>query len=63
MIASDGNPFERLDVESFIIYAGERFDFVVNASMPVGNYWVRARGLGDCGNKQASQVSIISSDN
>ena len=56
MIASDGNTFERVDVESFNIFAGERFDFVLNASMPVGNYWIRVRGLADCGVKQAKQV-------
>ena len=56
MIASDGNPFEKVEVESFNIFAGERYDFVLNASMPVGNYWVRVRGLADCGVKQAKQV-------
>ena len=58
MIASDGWAFERVDVESFNIFAGERFDFVLNASMPVGNYWVRVRGLADCGVKQAKQVKM-----
>ena len=56
MIASDGNPFEAVDVDSFNIFAGERYDFVLDASMPVGNYWVRARGFEDCTDKQAKQV-------
>ena len=56
MIATDGNPFEKMDVQSFNIFAGERFDFVLNASLPVGNYWVRVRGLADCGVKLAKQV-------
>ena len=56
MIATDGNPFEKVDVESFNIFAGERYDFVLNASLPVGNYWVRARGLADCSVKRAKQV-------
>lgn len=58
MIATDGNAFEKTDVESFNIFAGERFDFVLNASLPVGNYWIRTRGLADCGVKQARQVSF-----
>ena len=57
MIASDGSAFERVDVESFNIFAGERYDFVLNASKPVGNYWVRVRGLADCEVKQAKQVT------
>ena len=57
MIATDGKPFEKVDVASFNIFAGERYDFVLNASMPVGNYWVRVRGLADCNVKQAKQVS------
>jgi len=56
MIASDGHAFEKTDTQSFNIFAGERYDFVINASLPVGNYWVRVRGLADCGVKQAKQV-------
>ena len=56
MIATDGNPFEKVEVDSFNIFAGERFDFVLNASQAIGNYWVRVRGLADCGVKQAKQV-------
>lgn len=56
MIATDGAPFEKTEVESYIIYPGERFDFVVNASMAVKNYWIRFRGLADCGEKHTKQV-------
>ncbi|XP_052228206.1 uncharacterized protein LOC127842632 [Dreissena polymorpha] len=59
MIASDGNAFEPLEVETFNIFAGERFDFVLSAVMPVGNYWIRTRGLADCGVKSAHQVAIL----
>ncbi|KAL4230719.1 Mco1p [Mactra antiquata] len=59
MIATDGNAFEKIEADSFNIFAGERYDFVLNASMPVGNYWVRVRGLADCGVKQAKQVAIL----
>jgi hypothetical protein len=60
MIASDGSPFEKIEVNSFIIFAGERFDFVLNASQPVGNYWIRVRGLGVCGFSKVKQVSWTS---
>ncbi|PIK55769.1 hypothetical protein BSL78_07329 [Apostichopus japonicus] len=48
VIASDGRPFESVTVDSFIIYGGERFDFVLNANQEVGNYWMRVKGLADC---------------
>ena len=56
MIASDGSPFDKTEVESFNIFAGERYDFVVNATNPVGNYWIRVRGLADCETYHARQV-------
>lgn len=59
IIASDGSPFQKIEVESFNIFAGERFDFVLNATEAVGNYWIRVRGLADCGVKQAKQVAIL----
>ena len=31
-----------------LVFSGERYDFVLNANQPVGNYWVYAVGLWDC---------------
>ena len=59
MIASDGVPFFPKVVESFLIFAGERFDFVIEAKQAVGNYWIRARGLADCTNKKANTAAIL----
>ncbi|XP_013420403.1 laccase-2 [Lingula anatina] len=61
MITSDGRPFEPIEVETFIIFAGERFDFVLNARQAVGNYWIRAAGLADCDSsfKGAHQLAIL----
>ncbi|XP_050391228.2 uncharacterized protein LOC126810253 isoform X2 [Patella vulgata] len=61
IIASDGNPFEPIVVDSFNIFAGERYDFVLNANKDVGNYWFRVRGLADCGEnqKQAQALAIL----
>lgn len=51
-------------VDSFVSYAGERWDFVVEATAPVGNYWMRFRGLMDCDERftKAFEVSILHYD-
>ncbi|KAJ8303182.1 hypothetical protein KUTeg_019578 [Tegillarca granosa] len=61
LIASDGSPFQATQVESLNIFAGERYDFIVNAYNKVGNYWIRTRGLADCGegHKEARQTAIL----
>lgn len=49
LIASDGHPIEPLhDLEALVLYAGERFDIVVNANQPIGNYLIRVKGFGAC---------------
>ncbi|XP_060075142.1 uncharacterized protein LOC132554835 [Ylistrum balloti] len=62
VISSDGNPFQPIDVESINIFAGERYDIVILANQTVDNYWVRARGLGDCSFKDTYQQAIIRYD-
>lgn len=66
IFSSDGNDIEPIEVSSFVSYAGERFDFIVNANQEPGSYWIRVRGLLDCDERFASayQVCIfyISSD-
>lgn len=42
VISSDGYDIEPMLVESFIINPGERYDFILAADQPYGNYWVRA---------------------
>lgn len=61
VIASDGWYFEPVEVATLVSYAGERFDFVVNANQPVGNYWLRVRGLMDCDERftKANQVAVL----
>lgn len=61
LIASDGSPFQATQVESLNIFAGERYDFIVNAYNKVGNYWIRTRGLADCGegHNEARQTAIL----
>ncbi|XP_064606092.1 uncharacterized protein LOC135470973 [Liolophura sinensis] len=45
IIASDGYYLEPVTVESFIINPGERFDFIINATQSVNNYWIRGKTL------------------
>ena len=45
MISSDGYDFKEFHAESFIINPGERYDFILDANKPYGNYWVRAVSL------------------
>uniref|UniRef100_W8B7R7 L-ascorbate oxidase n=1 Tax=Ceratitis capitata TaxID=7213 RepID=W8B7R7_CERCA len=60
-IHSDGYDVEPLEVGSIVTYAGERFDFILNANQPIGNYWIRFKGLMDCSDQftSAFQVGIL----
>ncbi|KAJ8954969.1 hypothetical protein NQ318_000400 [Aromia moschata] len=46
---------------SLVTYAGERFDFILNADQDKGLYWIRFRGLMDCDErfKMAHQVAVL----
>lgn len=48
-------------MESVVTYAGERWDFIVNADKEIDNYWIRFRGLMDCDERftSAHQVGIL----
>ncbi|EFX81872.1 hypothetical protein DAPPUDRAFT_49503, partial [Daphnia pulex] len=59
MIASDGGALQPLEVDSVVIHAGERYDFVVNASQDISSYWIRLHGLMDCYPKQIFQAAIL----
>ncbi|XP_071839467.1 uncharacterized protein [Apostichopus japonicus] len=56
VIASDGRPSRADDFDSITISSGERFDFVLNASQRVDNYWMRVEGLADCRHHQELAV-------
>lgn len=57
-IATDGSDIEPKEVTFLVTYAGERWDFVVNANQPVGNYFIRARGLMDCDERFTSSFQL-----
>lgn len=51
-------------VESLVTYAGERFDFIIDADQDTDNYWIRMRGLMDCDSRftKAHQVAVLHYD-
>ncbi|XP_031333114.1 laccase-4-like isoform X2 [Photinus pyralis] len=61
IISSDGNDLVPITAESVVTYAGERFDFVLNADQPTGLYWMRFRGLMDCDERftSAHQAAVL----
>lgn len=61
IIASDGHYINPVEVDTLVSYAGERYDFVLHADQPIGNYWLRVKGLMDCDERflKAHQGAII----
>lgn len=58
IFSSDGNDIKPIEVSSFVSYAGERFDFIINANQNSGNYWIRVRGLMDCDERFTSAYQV-----
>ncbi|KAJ8956580.1 hypothetical protein NQ314_006707 [Rhamnusium bicolor] len=50
-----------IQATSLVTYAGERFDFVLNADQEKDLYWIRFRGLMDCDERftRAHQVAVL----
>ena len=46
-------------MQSLDIYSAERYDFILKADQPVDNYWMRARGLGACDDKELEELAVI----
>ncbi|KAI5644658.1 multicopper oxidase domain-containing protein [Phthorimaea operculella] len=61
VIASDGFDLEPITATSLVTYAGERFDFIIDADNEIDNYWIRFRGLMDCDERftKAKQVAVL----
>ena len=57
MIATDGFDIEPQIADSFILNAGERYDFIITADQPIGNYWIRAKTLES--NRNTSTEAIL----
>lgn len=60
IIASDGEYVEPYEVESLIIYAGERYDFILDTNnKEITNYWIIAKGYADCRVNSAFELGIL----
>ncbi|RUS80325.1 hypothetical protein EGW08_011926, partial [Elysia chlorotica] len=61
VIASDGSPFQPVEVDSFDILNGERYDFVLHANQTaeLKNFWIRVRGQIMCRFTKAHQVALL----
>lgn len=58
VIEADGEYTEPLLVDSINILAGQRYSVVVNASQPVGNYWIRAQPVLPLGTNTSIDTSF-----
>uniref|UniRef100_A0A8D8WL32 Laccase-2 n=1 Tax=Cacopsylla melanoneura TaxID=428564 RepID=A0A8D8WL32_9HEMI len=60
-INTDGGDIRPITVGSIVSYAGERWDFILNATRPIGNYWIKMRGLMDCDERftSAFQAAVL----
>ncbi|TRY73881.1 hypothetical protein TCAL_12804 [Tigriopus californicus] len=59
MIASDGADTQPLPVKSFVLAAGERYDFILEANQTPGTYLMRFGGLFDCAPTEAHGVALL----
>lgn len=59
IIATDGHDVTPTHVQSFTIFGGERYDIVLTANQPEGNYWLYVVGLGDCVPKKTFETAVI----
>ncbi|KAJ8669742.1 hypothetical protein QAD02_001001 [Eretmocerus hayati] len=61
IVSSDGKDLEPVEAKSLVTYAGERFDVIIKMNQTIDNYWIRLRGLIDCGPQftKAYQVAIL----
>lgn len=56
VIASDGSPFEPVEVDAFMMAAGERYDFILTANKSVDNYWLMVQEVSDCGEGERKRL-------
>ncbi|KAK7032510.1 laccase, multicopper oxidase, benzenediol:oxygen oxidorectuctase [Paramarasmius palmivorus] len=63
IIEADAVNTEPIEVDSLMIYAGQRYSFVLNADQTVGNYWIRANpNIGTIGYTNGINSAILRYD-
>ncbi|XP_030837936.1 laccase-4-like [Strongylocentrotus purpuratus] len=58
-IASDGSPIDAITVDGIVVSGGERYDFVVSADKPIGNYAIQVRGVDGSECEGIEEVAIL----
>lgn len=60
IIASDGKYVEPFEVESVVIYNGERFDFILDTNnKEMMNYWMIAKGYSLCAPNSVFELAVL----
>ncbi|GFR72289.1 multicopper oxidase [Elysia marginata] len=63
MISGDGSDFHPVQVDSFTIYSGERYDFILHTKRHNqhhnGSYWIRFKGHNSCMPRSIIQAAIL----
>ncbi|KAJ9592211.1 hypothetical protein L9F63_001212, partial [Diploptera punctata] len=59
MIASDGSPFKPILVDSFTIFSGERYDFILSANAEPGTYWIQVKSVENCFKNDVYEMAIL----
>jgi FtsP/CotA-like multicopper oxidase with cupredoxin domain len=58
VVAADFVPVEPFQATSLNIAVGQRYDVIINATQPVGNYWLRVGTGGRCDGPNANAANI-----
>ncbi|CAG9860191.1 unnamed protein product [Phyllotreta striolata] len=61
IISTDGQDIKPIKASSLIMYAGERYDFILHANQKRDLYWIKFRGLLNCNTIYTSvfQVAVL----
>ncbi|RUS81194.1 hypothetical protein EGW08_011059 [Elysia chlorotica] len=63
MISADGKDFHPVEVDSFTIYSGERYDFILQTKgedeLKNGSYWMRFKGHNACSSRKIIQAAVL----
>ncbi|XP_043269699.1 laccase-like isoform X2 [Venturia canescens] len=59
VIATDGENIEPVLVDSIVSLSAERYDFIITTDKKSRNYWIQARGLGECADREIQQLGIL----
>lgn len=59
VISADGFDIAPIEVQRIVMNNGERFDVIIQANQPVGNYWIRVKGVQACTSIERQQLAIL----